>query len=230
MGILQDKNSQKEQKQLHAAQFGHTCEASSSVVHERKKFEQKKCAGVAVVLEHRIESKFCRHAELQTNDAPKRYHFLRIGYLLHSRVVGRSRDGAICEFPVNGLPGTRRLPTTTPTTHTLPTSNINTMLLQVLLYLIQAAWGRVERELVRPSEAWLRRQGMSVEIVIHTRIIVFAQGRQNPFQPLAQPMVRHDFHHSWANQRRCRPTRKISSESHGPTDVGSELQNVKMTP
>ncbi|KAH8979768.1 hypothetical protein EDB86DRAFT_2835704 [Lactarius hatsudake] len=101
------------------------------------------------------------------------------------RVVGRSCDSAICEFPVNGLPGTRRLPTTTPTTHTLP-SNINTMLLQVLLYLIQATWGRVEREIVCPAEAWLRRRGMSGEIVIHARIIVFAQGRQNPFQPLAR--------------------------------------------
>ncbi|KAH8995160.1 hypothetical protein EDB86DRAFT_2829701 [Lactarius hatsudake] len=101
------------------------------------------------------------------------------------RVVGRSCDSAICEFPVNGLPGTRRLPTTTPTTHTLP-SNINTMLLQVLLYLIQATWGHVEREIVCPAEAWLQRRGMSVEIVIHARIIVFAQGRQNPFQPLAR--------------------------------------------
>ena len=30
-------------------------------------------------------------------------------------------------------------------------------MLQVLLYLIQAAWGRVERELVRPSEDWVSR-------------------------------------------------------------------------
>ncbi|KAH9016171.1 hypothetical protein EDB84DRAFT_1443219 [Lactarius hengduanensis] len=121
--VLQDENSQKERKQLRAPQFGHTCKASSSAVHEWKRFEQK------------------MHAKLQTNNAPKQGHFLWIGYL---------------------------------------------MLLQVLLYLIQAVWGHVERELVRPSEAWLRRRGMSVEIVIHARIIVFAQGRQNPFQPLAR--------------------------------------------